>query len=250
MKEITANDKFMITKEEYAGGIAKVQTSIAQLVYEIQEPLYFHSDVRARFDEIAFTQEAPNREHLTGIIGLPRYRLRQIQRHILGTDFVWYGLPFIIGYVEWDCTRFSWSFCAWEEWRQVKWFSLGLFSKKADGWDWLRSLISIARLRELLHEEYQEKNIDRVEIPTLFAVHFLLKDHLDRGANPGSTWGSWEKCFWVYKIQIGGYMEGVLPSRYNLDRLFNQNIRIRWDMWHLLRLFFQSVRTLVCFASF
>lgn len=88
MKEITANDKFMITKEEYAGGIAKVQTSIAQLVYEIQEPLYFHSDVRARFDEIAFTQEAPNREHLTGIIGLPRYRLRQIQRHILGTDFV------------------------------------------------------------------------------------------------------------------------------------------------------------------
>ena len=40
---------------------------------------------------------------------------------------------------------------------------------------------------ELMDEEYKGQKIDRMEFPNLFAVHFLLHDHLDRGvtANAG-----------------------------------------------------------------
>lgn len=67
--------------------------------------------------------------------------------------------------------------------------NLGLYVRHADEWDWLRSLLSVGKLRELLEEEDEGKEIDRFEIPALFAVHFLLKDHLDRGANSSSSYG-------------------------------------------------------------
>lgn len=66
--------------------------------------------------------------------------------------------------------------------------NLGLFVRHADEWDWLRSLLSLSKLRELLAEEDTGKKIDRFEIPSLYAVHFLLRDHLDRGANSSSSY--------------------------------------------------------------
>ena len=48
-----------------------VQTCTAQLVYEIQGPLYYNSDVTARIDQIKLTQEGPDRVRLEGVQGLP-----------------------------------------------------------------------------------------------------------------------------------------------------------------------------------
>ena len=58
--------------------------------------------------------------------------------------------------------------------------NLGLFVRHDDEWDWLRSIMSVAKLRELLDKDDEGRQIDRFEIPKLRAVHFLLKDHLDR----------------------------------------------------------------------
>ncbi|KAI6785094.1 uncharacterized protein J7T54_006736 [Emericellopsis cladophorae] len=65
----------------------------------------------------------------------------------------------------------------------------GFFVRHADEWEWLRSFLTIDKLKELLGpEEYKGKPIDRFEIPGIKAVHFLLHDHLDRGYNGCSTY--------------------------------------------------------------
>lgn len=54
---------------------------------------------------------------------------------------------------------------------------------------WLRNLLTTAEMQRLLGDEYKsDAKIDRLEFPGLFAVHFLLHDHLDRGINSTSTY--------------------------------------------------------------
>lgn len=65
----------------------------------------------------------------------------------------------------------------------------GFFVRHDDEWDWLRSMLTIDKIIELLGpEEYKNKPIDRFEMPNIRAVHFLLHDHLDRGYNACSTY--------------------------------------------------------------
>ncbi|KAK0858495.1 hypothetical protein LTS02_009759 [Friedmanniomyces endolithicus] len=53
-----------------------------------------------------------------------------------------------------------------------------------DEWEWLRGLLSVEGVKALLGPEYKEGGrIDRLELPALYAVHFLLHDHLDRGVS-------------------------------------------------------------------
>ncbi|KAK1976264.1 hypothetical protein LZ30DRAFT_603827 [Colletotrichum cereale] len=66
--------------------------------------------------------------------------------------------------------------------------NIGFFVRNADEWDWLRSLLTIGKIRELLGEDDKGKPIFRFELPHLFAVHFLLKDHLDRGVTASSSY--------------------------------------------------------------
>jgi hypothetical protein len=66
--------------------------------------------------------------------------------------------------------------------------NVGFFVRHSDEWDWLRSTLSIAKIKELLGEEYTGGAIDRFEFPHIHAVHFLLRDHLDRGCNSSSTY--------------------------------------------------------------
>jgi hypothetical protein len=61
----------VITKEQDAGGILNVQTVTAQLLYEIQGPLYYNSDVTARLNNIKLVQEGPIRVRVSGIEGQP-----------------------------------------------------------------------------------------------------------------------------------------------------------------------------------
>jgi hypothetical protein len=65
--------------------------------------------------------------------------------------------------------------------------NVGFFVSDDEQWNWLRSFLTINKIKELLGpEEYNGKRIDRFEMRQIRAVHFLLKDHLDRGYNSGS----------------------------------------------------------------
>lgn len=67
--------------------------------------------------------------------------------------------------------------------------NVGLWVRYADEWDWLRTLLSTQKFKELLGEEAAKPSkIDRFELPNAYAVHFLLHDHLDRGASSTSSY--------------------------------------------------------------
>ncbi|OLN91620.1 hypothetical protein CCHL11_06604 [Colletotrichum chlorophyti] len=66
--------------------------------------------------------------------------------------------------------------------------NVGFFVRNADEWDWLRSVLTVSKVRELLGEDDCGRPIFRFELPHLFAVHFLLKDHLDRGVTASSSY--------------------------------------------------------------
>jgi hypothetical protein len=68
--------------------------------------------------------------------------------------------------------------------------NLGLFVRHDDEWDWFRTILSTSKLRELLGKDDVGRQIDRCEFPNIRAVHFLLKDHLDRGFNSTSSFDS------------------------------------------------------------
>ena len=65
--------------------------------------------------------------------------------------------------------------------------NVGLFVRNGDEWDWLRSFLTIDKMKELLGREYNGKLVERFEIKQIRAVHFLLHDHLDRSYNASST---------------------------------------------------------------
>ncbi|PIG82324.1 putative duf1446 domain-containing protein [Aspergillus arachidicola] len=66
--------------------------------------------------------------------------------------------------------------------------NVGFFVRHADEWNWLRTLLSTDKLRELLGKDDTGNQIFRCELPNIWAVHFLLKDHLDRGVSSSSTY--------------------------------------------------------------
>ena len=65
--------------------------------------------------------------------------------------------------------------------------NVGFFARDEEEWAWLRATLTIPKVKELLGEEYRGGMIDRFEIPGVRAVHFLLKDHLDRGVNSSAS---------------------------------------------------------------
>ncbi|KAK5168188.1 uncharacterized protein LTR77_006756 [Saxophila tyrrhenica] len=66
--------------------------------------------------------------------------------------------------------------------------NVGFFVRYADEWDWLRSALTVDRIKQMLGEDYVGKPIFRFELSNIWAVHFLLKDHLDRGVSSSSTY--------------------------------------------------------------
>ncbi|KAJ4354295.1 uncharacterized protein N0V89_006029 [Didymosphaeria variabile] len=61
--------------------------------------------------------------------------------------------------------------------------NVGFWVRHQDEYAWLQNLLSTDFLKQLLAEEYNGKRIERCEFPGLKAVHFVLKDHLDRGVS-------------------------------------------------------------------
>lgn len=61
--------------------------------------------------------------------------------------------------------------------------NVGFWVRHQDEYEWLRSLLSTEFMKELLADECRGSRLERCEFPGLRAVHFLLKDHLDRGVS-------------------------------------------------------------------
>lgn len=69
--EISKNGSVVITKQKNSGGVVSIHTCSSQLLYEIQGPWYFNSDVTAVLDQLWFEQLGPDRVLLHGVQGLP-----------------------------------------------------------------------------------------------------------------------------------------------------------------------------------
>ncbi|KAF2469514.1 DUF1446-domain-containing protein [Lindgomyces ingoldianus] len=65
--------------------------------------------------------------------------------------------------------------------------NVGFWVRHQDEYAWLRNLLSAPFIKKLLAEEYKGGRVERCEFPGLRAVHFLLKDHLDRGVSCTSS---------------------------------------------------------------
>lgn len=69
--EIAEDGLFVVTKEDNTDGCVTVETCKSQLLYEIQGPWYFNSDVTAELRDIKFEQVDTDRVKVTGVKGLP-----------------------------------------------------------------------------------------------------------------------------------------------------------------------------------
>ena len=69
--EIYADGTCAIEKEPGTGGEISIGTVASQLLYEIQGPLYYGSDVVANLEGIQMVQEAKDRVLFSGVKGLP-----------------------------------------------------------------------------------------------------------------------------------------------------------------------------------
>ncbi|KAJ5901921.1 DUF1446-domain-containing protein [Penicillium taxi] len=76
--------------------------------------------------------------------------------------------------------------------------NVGFFVRNADEWSWLQSLLSTEKFIELMGKDYKGQKIDRMEFPHLWAVHFLLHNHLDRGVCANSTYDTLGKFLCEY----------------------------------------------------
>lgn len=61
--------------------------------------------------------------------------------------------------------------------------NVGFWVRYQNEYAWLQNLLSADFVKQLLADEYKGGRVERCEFPGLKAVHFLLKDHLDRGVS-------------------------------------------------------------------
>ncbi|MET0819455.1 MAG: acyclic terpene utilization AtuA family protein [Aeromicrobium sp.] len=82
--EIGADGSVVITKHEGTGGAVTVDTVTAQLVYEIQSPLYLGPDVSTKLDSMSLRQVAPDRVAISGVVGEPPPATTKVCLNALG----------------------------------------------------------------------------------------------------------------------------------------------------------------------
>jgi hypothetical protein len=77
--ELAHDGSCVITKEQNGtGGEASVGTVASQLLYEIQGPLYYGSDVTACLEGVVMTQIGPDRVQVSGVKGRPPPRTTRV----------------------------------------------------------------------------------------------------------------------------------------------------------------------------
>ena len=69
--EVAADGSTVITKHAADGGAVTVDTVTAQLLYEIQGPVYLNSDVTLHLDTVELARQGPDRVLMSGATGSP-----------------------------------------------------------------------------------------------------------------------------------------------------------------------------------
>ncbi|KAH6642899.1 hypothetical protein C7974DRAFT_328603 [Boeremia exigua] len=75
----------------------------------------------------------------------------------------------------------------------------------AESWDWLRSYLTIPKLKEMFGESWSDKfYIERVEFPKIMAVHFVVYGVLGRGVSGSSRLDSFAKGMgdWLRDVEV------------------------------------------------
>ncbi|MGQ4596607.1 acyclic terpene utilization AtuA family protein [Nocardia sp. R6R-6] len=67
--ELAHDGSFVITKHDGTGGLVSPGTITAQLLYEVDSPVYLNPDVVAHFDSLHVSQDGKNRVRVTGVVG-------------------------------------------------------------------------------------------------------------------------------------------------------------------------------------
>lgn len=83
--EIDHKGESILTKEKSTGGVVDVGNTISQLVYEIQGPLYYNSDVTADLEDVRIEALGEDRVHISRVKGksirTPATRLYEPSEH-------------------------------------------------------------------------------------------------------------------------------------------------------------------------
>lgn len=75
----------------------------------------------------------------------------------------------------------------------------------AGSWDWLRTYLTISRLKEMFGDSWSSKfHIERVEFPNIMAVHFVVYGVLGRGVSGSSRLDSFAKGMgdWLRDVEV------------------------------------------------
>lgn len=88
--------------------------------------------------------------------------------------------------------------------------NVGFFVRSADEYAWLKSLLSKAEVQRLMGKEYVENRIERVELPGMLAVHFVLHDYLGKGVSSTARMDSLAKS--VAEFLRARYVD--LPNKF------------------------------------
>ncbi|GMF77402.1 unnamed protein product [Aspergillus oryzae] len=77
--------------------------------------------------------------------------------------------------------------------------NFGIFVPDPAHWEWLRSFMTISRMRDLLGDDWDDSfSIERVEFPHIHAVHFVIYGILGRGVSSSSRLDGYGKGFADY----------------------------------------------------
>lgn len=77
--------------------------------------------------------------------------------------------------------------------------NMGLFTDRPEIWEWFRSFLTLERMKSLIGKDWKDEyRIERVEFPTIFAVHFVIYGILGRGVSSSTLLDNRGKGFTDY----------------------------------------------------
>lgn len=75
----------------------------------------------------------------------------------------------------------------------------GLFTDRPEIWEWLRAFLTLDRMKKLVGRDWKDDfQIERVEFPNIFAVHFVIYGILGRGVSSSTLLDNRGKGFTDY----------------------------------------------------
>ncbi|WP_067682028.1 acyclic terpene utilization AtuA family protein [Nocardia miyunensis] len=82
--ELAHDGSFVITKHDGTGGTVSPGTITAQLLYEVDSPVYLNPDVVAHFDTLQLTQDGTDRVRVSGATGSPPPSTLKVAMNFIG----------------------------------------------------------------------------------------------------------------------------------------------------------------------